>query len=71
MDSHTINAEQSYKRQGEEKIFSNLTLTLDISYFFSFRLEKYSFLQKKPNLSVKFSFSLNVIPMNADPDPHH
>ena len=56
----------------KKKIFLNLYLNLWDKLLLSFRLEKYNFLQKKPqNLSVKLGFSHNFLPLGPDPDPHH
>ena len=44
--------------------------TLEISYFFRFRLEKYNFpakKNKKKKLLVKLCFSLHFIPLDPDP----
>ena len=40
--------EPSFKSREEKKYFQISNLTLEISYFFSFRLDKYNFLQKTP-----------------------
>ena len=54
---------KSYLKSREIYFFQICTLILEISNFFSFRLEKYNFLQKNPNIcGLNSAFPLIIYP---------